>query len=243
MKHFLVLILLSMLIGSCSITKRRYNTGWHVEWNKPHRTDGETVSKTNDFDQSAIDEPTETSSDTAIIQPVSYNAQETAATVSSIRTEESSERPKDNASSTESTQERTSVLENKSSSTAVIKDEPEEPKKEMFPNSERVIPIPLAILLTILLVFVGGSVSAFIGTIIYLVIAFLIGESLLIAAIGVFFGALVFTMVVVLIFHLYNRKQTKYGSIRERNLAYIWYALGISSGIGLIIWLVSIGLY
>lgn len=242
MKRFLPLLLLTLLIASCSITKRRYTNGWHIEWNKKqHHSDGETVSK-NDRAEHSSNQLTEVDTLTEIVQSGSNESPELQENNSVIRTAELTVATEDQPILTEPTQESRNTTENTPSTTTDLKDEPEKPKKEVFPNSERVIPIPLAVILTLLLFMVGSYISTFVGAIVYLGLTFSFGYSLIASAIAIFFGALTISLFFILIFHLYNRKQTKYASNRERNLMYIWYALAVSFGIGLLVWLVSIGL-
>lgn len=242
MKRFLPLLLLSLLIASCSITKRRYTNGWHIEWNKKqHHSDGETVSK-NDRPKQSSNQLTEVDTLTEIVQSELNESIKPQENNSVIRTSELTVATEDQSILTESAQETRYATENPPSSTTDLKDEPEKPKKEVFPNSERVIPIPLAVILTLLLFMVGSYISTFVGAVVYLALTFSFGYSLIASAIAIFFGALVLSLFFILIFHLYNRKQTKYASNRERNLMYIWYALAVSFGIGLLVWLVSIGL-
>jgi len=239
MKRFLPLLLLSLLIASCSITKRRYTSGWHIEWNKKQlHSGGETVSK-NDRSQQSSDQLTEVDTLTEIVQIESLETQENN---SVIRTTELTAETKDQITLMEPTQETTKPTKNASSSTSDLKDDPEKPKKEAFPDSERVIPIPLAVILTLLVFIVGSYISTFVGAIVYLALTFSFGYSMIASAIAIFFGALTLSLVFILIFHLYDRKQTKYASKSERNLMYIWYALAVSFGIGLLVWLITFGL-
>lgn len=242
MKHLLLLILLSLLIGSCSITKRRYNSGWHVEWHKKHGNSGTETATVESGSSVRLVESTRTQD--SVPARISDETQSSTAPETNFSTQiqESTSATDDTPSLSENHTEATTSQETGASENSVSEDEPEKPKKEAFPNSERVIPIPLAIILSILLFIVGMYISSFVGAVVYLGLAFSFGYSLIASAIAIFFGALILSLFFVLIFHLFNRKITKYGSKRERNLMYIWYALAVSFGIGMLIWLVTIGL-
>lgn len=242
MKHFLLLILLSTLIGSCSITKRRYNSGWHVEWHKKHHDSNPETVVENDRSV-RFSETSQVQDSAAESRSRELQIATESETISLIEESESVfSTSEDTPSPSEFHPDATTSDQTPTSIKAVSENEPDEPKKEAFPNSERVIPIPLAIILSILLFVVGFYISSFVGAIVYLALTFSFGYSLIASAIAIFFGALMLSLFFILIFHLYNRKETKYASKRERNLMYIWYAFAVSFGIGLVIWLVSIGL-
>ncbi len=242
MKHFLLFIALSLLIGSCSITKRRYNNGWYVEWHKKHRNSGEEPSVADNNNTIRL---TEIQTHDSIVESVSIESTTITESepISLIEESESVFTTEDAPSLSENHTENATSDPTPISVKPFSEHEPNEPKKEAFPNSERVIPIPLAIILSILLFTIGIYISSFVGAIVYLGLTFSFGYSLIASAIAIFFGALVLSLFFILIFHLYNRKQTKYDSKRERNLMYIWYALAISFGIGILIGLISLGLY
>ena len=226
-----------MLMGSCSITKRRYTNGWHVEWHKKHRSTGEESSAAHYNDAIRL---TEIQANDSMVESTSVEST-TIAETETIPLEE--ETPA--ASSTEDTPLLSETLsgtahsiQNNASENTVSEDEPEPKKQGVFPNSERVIPIPLAIILTILLLTLGIYLSSLVGALFYLALAFsLSGYSVLAGVIAIFFGALVFGLTLFLIFLLYNRKKTKYASTKERNMMYAVYAFGIAGGIALLVWL------
>ncbi len=237
MKYFLLLIGLSLLTGSCSITKRRYNTGWHVEWHKKHQTsDEETASVANNRDirvsettQMQDPAPETVSAEESI--PASNETQPVSLTASTEPVSSTTDAPAQSVHDAGTPHSAPTLpAENITSD-----DEPAEPKREAFPNSERVIPVPLAIILSIIVFTVGVYLSMLVGGFLFLALSFGLSSFTVIGSlIGIFFGALTFALVLFLIFQLFNRKQTKYASKRERNLVYFMIALCIAGGIGLL---------
>lgn len=238
MKHFLPLIILSLLIGSCSITKRRYNSGWHVEWHqKHHDSNPETVVENNRSVRLTESAQTKDSiSERISAEQPSITEPET---ISLVEESETTPSTGDSPFLSEGHSETVNSTPSATAEKTTSDDEPEEKKREIFPNSERVIPIPLAIILSILLLGVGSYLSALVIGIFYLLVLFsLSGSSLIIGSIiAVLLGLFMFALMLFLIFQLFNRKVTKYASKRERNLVYLLIALGIAGGIGLIAWI------
>lgn len=235
MKHFLLLILLSLLIGSCSITKRRYNSGWHVEWHKKHHdSNPETVVENNRSVRLSETAQTKDSiqESTSVEQPIITEPE----TIPFIAESESIPSTEDSPTLTESHSGTVNSAPAAIPEKTISDHEPEEKRREAFPNSERVIPIPLAVILSILLLNVGGYLTALVIGAFYLLVVFSLSGSLFIigTVIAVFLGVFTFTLVLFLIFQLFNRKVTKYASKRERNLMYLLIAFCIASGIGLL---------
>ncbi|MES2555203.1 MAG: hypothetical protein V4604_03580 [Bacteroidota bacterium] len=232
MKHFLLLIIVSLLIGSCSITKRRYNTGWHVEWHKKHNNSGEETASADPNNSVRLAEvPSQNSIPGSVSEEIpTTNESETS---SPVQLAESASVKEDALSLSEDHPETTSSAQTTIPAKSVSEDDPDEKKDGLFPNSERVIPIPLAVILAILLVIVGSYISAAVSAVFLLLIA-LSGASFSAIAITValLFGVITFTLVLLLVFHLFNRKETKYASKRERNLRYLLYAFCIASLFG-----------
>lgn len=232
MKHFLLLIALSLLIGSCSITKRRYNNGWHVEWHKKHHNSGQEPSVADNNNTIRL---TEIQTHDSIVERTSIASPGITETETISPMEESKSISSEEDSP--SLPEQPSVTTNSGQIAMPTKAKSdhgsEEKKREAFPNSERVIPIPLAVILAILLVGVGIYLSAGVSAVFLLLIA-LSGAtfSSIAIIIAVFFGVITFMLVLMLVFHLFNRKETKYASKRERNLRYALYAFCIASVIG-----------
>jgi hypothetical protein len=221
-----------MLIGSCSITKRRYNTGWHIEWNKKqHNSSNKSASAENNnsvqLDQMQTqDSIAETTSiETPIIiqtEPIQL-IEESSVTSSTEDACPLNDTPTKTASSSQ----------NNTPENSVSGDEPKPKKRTLFPNSKRVFPIPIAIILSLVVLAIGIQVAVLVGFLFFLLIDSA-GFTLFGGVIGILLGSLIIGLTVYSIIRLFDLKESRFESEKKRKRLQILISLCIAVVAGII---------
>lgn len=226
----LTLLLLFLGIQSCTVTKKMHSKGYHVEFksrikesgktdpNRALRAEASETTKEPEIEQTEI---ALTTTDPEINNtPVDLASTPSPLPVISDDTLTHTEESEHSASGDSLVYERETII----------------PRPIYEPDSDRRIPLPFAILITLGVVYMGYSTAIGAGVIIGFIVSLLTLDSVIFPII---FGALVaialLSLCNYLILNLYNRKLNTYYSKSERRLAYRFYALLMSIVVVLLI--------
>lgn len=237
MKFYFIVI--TVFLGSCTVTKRVHQPSFHVEWKQNYSSaKSESNSKKSApiaLNMDSVDlRPQET-----ILVKEAHSTHSTGSGTSGSGTKEEIET---NTFSINSKQKLTSLPKEslkeiqlkdfQAFQTHKIKDEPII-EKRFFPrqvnknNSKRNIPLVLAIVLSYIILHLGILLITILIFVMWFVLEGFVIESLLVTGILIFLSFILVYLLLYGVFHLFNREETRYASNRERNKAYSLIILGI----------------
>lgn len=229
-------IVFTVFLGSCTVTKRMHQPGYHVEWKQNYSSIKSESASTKSV-------PIALKMDSVDLRPQeTILVKEAHSTDSGASGSGTKEEIKTNTFSINSKQKLTRLPEEslkgiqvkllQSFQTNKIKEEPIV-EKSFFPrqvnknNSERKIPIALAILLSYVILNLGILLISILIFIMWFLLEGFVIESLLVTGILIFLSFILVYLLLYGVFQLFNRKETRYASNRERNKAYSLIILGI----------------
>ncbi len=150
--RILYLIALSIFFGSCTITKRVHNPGWHVEWKSTHSSDKDRESVA--VDQSLVVGQTPKESLPEQQQEEAHVTSENPNVVgNSIRSDEQDEQALTSTNSENESRNSSKVDEDKESA-AIEKEEP---------NAKKVHPLAKAALISLILSVITFGLGALVA--------------------------------------------------------------------------------